>query len=98
MWPSESMYRSPSVVVTVSLLVLDQARSGGHDADASGLVAAPPFLAGHPRGVDVLGQRPQGADRRLVLLHVDERVPVEEPAGVLPRHLLDLVVRDIGGA
>ena len=36
--------------------------------------------------------RPQGADGRLLLRRVRERVPVEEAAGVLPGDLVDLVV------
>src|SRR4051812_26283427 len=66
------------------------------DADAGGLVALAPLLPWHARDVDVGRERTQRADRRLLLGRVLERVPVEEPAGVLPGDLVDLVVAAAG--
>src|SRR5581483_9669359 len=55
-----------------------------------------PLLAGHARGVDVGGEAAQRTDARLVLRGVRERVPVEEPARVLPGDLVDLGVAHTG--
>src|SRR4051795_12567507 len=62
------------------------------DADAGRLVALAPLVPRHAGDVDVLGERPQRPDGRLILRRVLERVPVEEPARVLPGDLVDLVV------
>ena len=57
---------------------------------------APATRRGHPRGVDVGRERAERPDGRLVLRGVGERVPVEEPARVLPGDLVDLLVGATG--
>src|SRR3546814_17898377 len=59
-------------------------------AEAGGLVALAPLRAGHAGDVDIGGQRSQRTDAGLIAGRVLERVPVEEPAGVLEGDLVDL--------
>src|SRR4051794_9348354 len=66
--------------------------SGSEDPDSRGLVALAPLVARHAGGVDVLRERTERPDRRLVLGGVLERVPAEEAGRVLPRDLVDLRV------
>src|SRR6202020_2276901 len=66
------------------------------DADAGALVALFPLVPAHPGGIHVLGQGPQGGHGRLVLRRVLERIPIKEPARVLPGDLLDVRVAACG--
>ena len=52
----------------------------------------------HPVVIDVTRELPQSADRCLLLRGVRERVPVVEPAGILPGDLVDLLIGAPGSA
>ena len=72
--------------------LVDQ-RVGSDDADAGGLVLLLPLGARHAGDVDVASARARSAPTVASSFGgVRERVPVEEPAGVLPGDLVDLLV------
>ena len=56
------------------------------------LVARPPLLAGHDRGVDVGRLRSEGSNRGRMAGDELKRIPSAEPAGVLPTDLIDQLV------
>src|SRR3546814_18756395 len=65
-------------------------------ADGGGLVALAPLRAGHAGDVDIGCQRSQRTDAGLIAARVLERVTVEEPAGVLERDLVALLLGAAG--